>query len=147
MPPDSVMGHEFCGEIVELGPQVSGHAIGDRVTSLPYIGCNTCEHCAAGHGMHCEDIRGLGLGQLPGAYAEYVLCGAHSLLRLPDNVSSREGAMVEPLSVGLHGVYRSGFKPGVACVVMGAGPIGLSTLLWCKAKGAQAVVVSEIAPG
>ena len=69
-----------------------------------------------------------------------------SLLKLPDNVSSREGATVEPLSVGLHGVNRSQVGPGAACVVMGAGPIGLATLLWCKAKGAEAVVVSELAP-
>jgi (R,R)-butanediol dehydrogenase/meso-butanediol dehydrogenase/diacetyl reductase len=147
MPPDSVMGHEFCGEIVELGPQVGGYAIGDRVTSLPYIGCNTCEPCVAGKGMHCEDIRGLGLGQLPGAYAEYVMCGAKSLFKLPDNVDSRLGALVEPLSVGLHGVNRSGLGPGAACVVMGGGPIGLATLLWCKAKGAATVIVSELAPG
>lgn len=147
LPPDSVMGHEFCGEIVELGPQVGGYAIGDRVTSLPYIGCNTCEPCVAGKGMHCEDIRGLGLGQLPGAYAEYVMCGAKSLFKLPDNVDSRLGALVEPLSVGLHGVNRSGLGPGAACVVMGGGPIGLATLLWCKAKGAATVIVSELAPG
>jgi (R,R)-butanediol dehydrogenase / meso-butanediol dehydrogenase / diacetyl reductase len=147
MPPDSVMGHEFCGEIVELGSHVSGYAIGDRVTSLPYIGCGACEQCAGGHGMHCEKVRGLGLGQLPGAYAEYVMCGAKSLFRLPDSVSSQLGALVEPLSVGLHGVNRSGLGPGAACVVMGAGPIGLATLLWCKAKGAATVVVSEIAPG
>ena len=147
MPPDSVMGHEFCGEIVELGPQVGGYAIGDRVTSLPYIGCNTCEPCVAGKGMHCENIRGLGLGQLPGAYAEYVMCGAKSLFKLPDNVDSRLGALVEPLSVGLHGVNRSGLGPGAACVVMGGGPIGLATLLWCKAKGAATVIVSELAPG
>jgi (R,R)-butanediol dehydrogenase/meso-butanediol dehydrogenase/diacetyl reductase len=147
MPPDSVMGHEFCGEIVEIGPRVSGYAIGDRVTSLPYIGCGNCEQCVAGHGMHCEDILGLGLGQLPGAFAEYVMCGAKSLFKVPDNVSSQLGAMVEPLSVGLHGVNRSGLGPGAACVVMGAGPIGLATLLWCKAKGAATVLVSELAPG
>jgi (R,R)-butanediol dehydrogenase/meso-butanediol dehydrogenase/diacetyl reductase len=147
MPPDSVMGHEFCGEIVELGPRVDGYAIGDRVTSLPYIGCDACEQCVAGNGMHCENIRGLGLGQLPGAYAEYVMCGAKSLFKLPDNVSSQLGALVEPLSVGLHGVNRSGLAAGAACVVMGAGPIGLATLVWCKARGAKTIVVSELAPG
>jgi (R,R)-butanediol dehydrogenase/meso-butanediol dehydrogenase/diacetyl reductase len=95
--------------------------------------------------MRCVKIRGIGLGQMPGAYAEFVTCGAKSLLRLPDNLTSREGALVEPLSVGLHGVKRSGLKPGAGCIVMGAGPIGLSTLLWCKAKGAKTVVVSELA--
>lgn len=147
MPPDTVMGHEFAGEIHELGPGVSGFKVGERVTSLPYISCGDCEPCSRGDGMHCARIQGLGLGQLPGAFAEYVLCGAQSLLKLPDKVSSREGALVEPLSVGLHGVNRAQLKPGMGCVVMGAGPIGLSTLLWCKAKGASAVIVSEIAPG
>jgi (R,R)-butanediol dehydrogenase / meso-butanediol dehydrogenase / diacetyl reductase len=147
MQPDTVMGHEFCGEVHELGAGVSGFAVGERVTSLPYISCGECDHCRHGSTMRCPKIRGIGLGQLPGAYAEYVLCGARSLLKLPDNVSSREGAMVEPLSVGLHGVNRSGLHPGGACLVMGAGPIGLATLLWCKAKGAQAVIVSELAPG
>ncbi len=147
MPPDSVMGHEFCGEIVELGQGVRDYALADRVTSLPFIGCGTCEYCRAGQGMHCENIRGLGLGQLPGAYAEYVMCGAKSLFRLPYGVDSRLGALVEPLSVGLHGVKRSGLGPDASCVVMGAGPIGLATLIWCKARGASTIIVSELAPG
>jgi (R,R)-butanediol dehydrogenase/meso-butanediol dehydrogenase/diacetyl reductase len=75
------------------------------------------------------------------------MCGAKSLFKLPDNVSSQLGALVEPLAVGLHGVNRSGLGPGAACVVMGAGPIGLSTLVWCKAKGAATVIVSELAAG
>ena len=147
MAADTVMGHEFCGEIHELGTNVNGYKVGDRVTSLPYIVCGTCEACKLDDSMHCSKILGLGLGQLPGAYAEYVRCGVGSLLKLPANISSREGALVEPLSVGLHGVNRSQIKPGMGCVVMGAGPIGLSALLWAKAKGAGAVVVSELAPG
>ena len=147
MPADAVMGHEFCGEIHELGAGVDGYRLGDRVTSLPYIACGICDPCMRDDAMHCAKIRSLGLGQLPGAYAEYVICGAGSLLKLPANVSSRAGALVEPLSVGLHGVNRSQIKPGMGCVVMGAGPIGLSTLIWAKAKGAGAVVVSELAPG
>jgi (R,R)-butanediol dehydrogenase/meso-butanediol dehydrogenase/diacetyl reductase len=147
LPPDTVMGHEFCGEIHQLGSGVKGYEIGERVTSLPYIACGECEFCHRGEGMRCAKIRGLGLGQLPGAYAEYVMCGAGSLLKLPDKVSSHEGALVEPLSVGLHGVNKVKITPETSCVVMGAGPIGLSTLLWCKAKGATNVVVSELAPG
>ena len=147
MPADAVMGHEFCGEINELGAGVDGYRLGDRVTSLPYIACGICDPCVRDDAMHCAKIRSLGLGQLPGAYAEYVICGAGSLLKLPANVCSRAGALVEPLSVGLHGVNRSQIKPGMGCVVMGAGPIGLSTLIWAKAKGAGAVVVSELAPG
>jgi (R,R)-butanediol dehydrogenase/meso-butanediol dehydrogenase/diacetyl reductase len=147
LPSGSIMGHEFCGEIYELGSGVSGFRKGERVTSLPFISCGECEACRRDDGMHCARTRGLGLGQLPGGYAEYVMCGAASLLKLPDNVSSREGALVEPLSVGLHGVNRAKLEKGAGVVVMGAGPIGLSTMLWAKAKGAGAVVVSELAPG
>ena len=147
MAADTVMGHEFCGEIHELGAGVGGYQLGDRVTSLPYVACGVCESCARDDAMQCTRYRGLGLGQLPGAYAEYVVCSGASLLKLPPNVSSRAGALVEPLSVGLHGVNRSRIKPGMGCVVMGAGPIGLSALIWAKAKGAGAVVVSELAPG
>jgi len=146
MRPDTVMGHEFCGEIHELGAGVTGFSKGERVTALPFISCGECERCRRDDGMHCEGTRGLGLGQLPGGYAEFVMCGASSLLKLPDNVSSREGALVEPLSVGLHGVNRANLKPGMGVVVMGAGPIGLSAAIWAKAKGAT-VVVSELAAG
>jgi (R,R)-butanediol dehydrogenase/meso-butanediol dehydrogenase/diacetyl reductase len=141
------MGHEFCGEIFSVGPGVNSYQLGDRVTSLPYFSCGLCAWCERDDAMHCSKLHSLGLGQLPGAYAEFVACSAASLLKLPANVSSRAGALVEPLSVGLHGVNHSSIEPGMGVVVMGAGPIGLSTLIWAKAKGASAVVVSELAPG
>jgi (R,R)-butanediol dehydrogenase/meso-butanediol dehydrogenase/diacetyl reductase len=147
MPPDTVMGHEFCGEIYSLGPGVNTYHVGDRVTSLPRTSCGICDWCKSDDSMHCSRQRSLGLGQLPGAYAEYVACNASSILPLPANVGSRAGALVEPLSVGLHGVKHASIEPGMGVVVMGAGPIGLSTLIWAKAKGASAVVVSELAPG
>ena len=147
MATDTVMGHEFCGEIHALGDGVDGYQLGDRVTALPYISCGECAWCRRDDAMHCSKLRSLGLGQLPGAYAEFVACGAASLLKLPANISSRAGALVEPLSVGLHGVNHSKIEPGMGVIVMGAGPIGLSTLIWAKAKGASAVVVSELAPG
>jgi len=146
MPPDSIMGHEFCGEIVELGKGVSNYALGQRVAGLPFVMCGECERCKRGMAIHCLNIKGLGLGQLPGAYAEFVACSTKSLFRLPDNVTSRDGALVEPLSVGLHAVKRANPKPGDVAIVMGAGPIGLATLTWAKGKGAT-VVVSELAEG
>jgi 2-desacetyl-2-hydroxyethyl bacteriochlorophyllide A dehydrogenase len=145
--PDCVLGHEFCGEIAEIGPQVSGYQTGERVCVVPFHSCGVCDHCRRGQGYHCEKMKSVGLGPLPGAYAEYVACSQASLLKLPDRLDSRQGALVEPLSVGLHGVNRSRVASGTPCVVMGAGPVGLATLLWCKAKGADPVVVSEIAPG
>jgi threonine dehydrogenase-like Zn-dependent dehydrogenase len=146
MPPDSIMGHEFCGEIREIGAGVSGLKIGERVAGLPFAFCGECDRCTNGMEIHCLKLKGLGLGQLPGAYAEFVACPAASLFKLPDNVSSRDGALVEPLSVGLHAVKRSRLEPEMTVLVMGAGPIGLATLTWAKAKGAR-VVVSELAEG
>jgi threonine dehydrogenase-like Zn-dependent dehydrogenase len=144
--PDCVMGHEFCGEVHEVGPGVSGYRLGDRVAALPFNSCGTCDRCQRGMEIHCHNLRGLGLGQLPGAYAEFVACGAKSLFKLPDNVSSQDGALVEPLAVGLHAVKRANLGPGSTAIVMGAGPIGLAVLTWAKGKGAT-VVVSELAEG
>ncbi len=145
--PDCVLGHEFCGEIAAVGREVRGFETGERVAVLPFASCGECEHCRRGQGYHCAKMKALGLGPLPGAYAEYVACSAASLLKLPDRLNSRQGALVEPLSVGLHAVKRPHLQPGTPCVVMGAGPVGLAVLLWCKAMGADPVVVSEIAPG
>jgi (R,R)-butanediol dehydrogenase/meso-butanediol dehydrogenase/diacetyl reductase len=146
MPSDSIMGHEFCGEIREIGPGVSGFKLGERVAGFPFFFCGECERCRNGMEIHCHNLKGLGLGQLPGAYAELVACPAASLFKLPDNISSRDGALVEPLSVGLHAVKRSRLVAGMTVVVMGAGPIGLATLIWAKGKGAR-IVVSELADG
>jgi (R,R)-butanediol dehydrogenase/meso-butanediol dehydrogenase/diacetyl reductase len=146
LPPGSIMGHEFCGEVSEIAPGVTGFKLGERVAGLPFVFCGECERCKRGMEIHCQNLKGIGLGQLAGAYAEFVACPAASLFRLPDNVSSRDGALVEPLSVGLHAVKRSGLEPGMVALVMGAGPIGLATLTWAKGKGAT-VVVSELAQG
>jgi (R,R)-butanediol dehydrogenase/meso-butanediol dehydrogenase/diacetyl reductase len=85
----------------------------------------------------------IGLGQSPGGYAEFVKIGASGGFRLPDNVSFREGAMVEPLAVGLHAVDKAKMERGATVVVIGAGPVGLATMLWAKFLGARHVIVSE----
>lgn len=144
--PGTIFGHEFSGEVVEIGPGVSGWRAGDRAVSLPFFSCGECDRCRAGEGIFCPEIRGLGLGQLPGAYAELVRVQPANSLRVPDSVSDREAALVEPLAVGLHGVRRSGLRAGDGAVVLGAGPIGIATLLWANALGAR-TVVSEPSPG
>jgi threonine dehydrogenase-like Zn-dependent dehydrogenase len=99
MAPGAIMGHEFSGKVAEISPEVRDFKPGDRVTALPYTACGVCDRCQQGLDIHCRNIRPLGLGQFPGAYAEYVACGVSSLYRLPDDVSWRDGALVEPLSV------------------------------------------------
>ncbi len=139
----NIMGHEFCGEVAEVGAGVDAFKPGDRVTSLPFLNCGECAACRAGNVLECRTFRVIGSAATPGAYAEYVRCAASNLLRLPGSINFRQGALIEPLSVALGGVNRGRLRPDTPCLVMGAGPIGLGVLMWLKAKGIKTVVVSE----
>jgi (R,R)-butanediol dehydrogenase/meso-butanediol dehydrogenase/diacetyl reductase len=147
MPADTIMGHEFAGEIAALGDGVEGWRVGERVVSLPYMSCGICDACQRGDGLRCGTMQSIGLGALPGAYAELVRVHPASLLRVPENVTMREAALVEPLAVGLHGVRLGPVGPDTACVVMGAGPIGAVTVLWARHHRARAVVASDPSAG
>src|SRR5580698_9832481 len=141
----SVMGHEFAGEVVAAGSAVTNWKSGDRVVGFPYICCgdaSPCKNFGFGSAVCGKGIR-IGLGASHGAYAEYVKIGASGAYRLPDNVSFREGAMVEPLAVGLHAVDMAKMPRGATVLVIGAGPVGLATMLWAKFLGARHVIVSE----
>ena len=108
MHPGCVMGHEFAGEVVEAGGEAKRHwHQGDRVTALPWIGCGECAWCKAGRGYRCPKGINRGSAALPGAYAEYCRVGARETIRLPDGVSFREGALVEPLAVGYRAFRRA----------------------------------------
>jgi len=145
LPAGSVMGHEFAGEILEVGKAVTHQwKPGERVAGFPVICCGDHSPCI-NFGLRGTCMKGLsvGLGQSPGAYAEYVRIGAGSAHRLPANVNFREGAMVEPLAVGLHAVDMAKMPRGATVLVIGAGPVGLATMLWAKFLGARHVIVSE----
>ncbi|HVP28181.1 MAG TPA: zinc-binding dehydrogenase [Myxococcota bacterium] len=145
LPVGSVMGHEFAGEVVESR---HGWKAGDRACALPALSCGRCDRCLTGLGVFClHGMKGLGLGQAQGAYAEYVAVSPHHLVRLPEGVETRLGALVEPLAVGLHAANVARLRAGENVLVMGAGPIGLSTLLWARHFGARSVIVSEKSPG
>jgi (R,R)-butanediol dehydrogenase/meso-butanediol dehydrogenase/diacetyl reductase len=143
---NSVMGHEFAGEVAEVGKAVTHlWKAGDRVAGFPVICCGEhtpCLNYNLGAGA-CGKMLTVGLGASPGAYAEYVRIGAPSGHRLPDSVSFREGAMVEPLAVGLHAVDMAKMPRGATVLVLGAGPVGLATMLWANFLGARHVIVSE----
>ena len=143
----SVMGHEFAGEVVARGKNVGDRwKIGDRAAGFPFICCGDhtpCVNFGTARGM-CGKGISIGLGQSHGAYAEYVRIGAGGGYRLPENVSFREGAMVEPLSVGLHAVDMARMERGATVLVVGAGPVGLSAMLWANVLGARHVIVSEM---
>ncbi len=143
IPPGTIMGREFCGEVVE-----SRHGLraGDRVCALPSISCGECERCRSGLGAYCPKQKAIGLGEANGALAEYVTVVPHETVRLPEGVDATLGALVEPLAVGLHAVNAGRIRRGETCLVIGAGPIGLATALWTRHFGAGRVMVSELLP-
>jgi (R,R)-butanediol dehydrogenase/meso-butanediol dehydrogenase/diacetyl reductase len=145
--PNSIMGHEFCGEVAALGEGVTGFAPGDLVVSVPISMCNECEACASGNLMLCQNMKAIGLGGLPGGYGEYMRLSAQLALKVPEGTSARKAALTEPLAVGLHAVNNAHLQPEDRVVITGAGPIGLVTLLWAKLAVPASVIVSEPSPG
>lgn len=146
--PGSVMGHEFAGEVIEVGPEARGRwKIGDRVCAMPQIGCGVCQLCLSGRPHRCAALKARASRELAGAYAEFTRIGSSETLRLPEGVDFRQGALVEPLAVGLNAINRARLQPGDTVLIMGAGPVGLSVALWCNFFGARHVVVSDLAMG
>lgn len=146
LPRGTIMGHEFAGEVVEVGRDAGSFRVGQRVTAMPYFACGRCVHCLNGIGYRCANATYSALGQEGGGYAEFMRVGAAESLLLPDGVDYRLGALVEPLAVGLHGVHAARLAPGDNVLIMGAGPIGLACALWCRYFGARHVVVSDRVP-
>ncbi|MCP5396365.1 MAG: alcohol dehydrogenase catalytic domain-containing protein [Sphingomonadaceae bacterium] len=135
-----VLGHEFAGEVVEVGSTVSAYKPGDLVSVIPLVSCGTCEACRKGTVQWCEQF-----GLQGGGYAEYAKTRPNQCVKLPTDVSLADGAIIEPLAVALHGVNLSGMTTGERVLVLGAGPIGLATAFWAKRYGAAKVVVQDIA--
>jgi threonine dehydrogenase-like Zn-dependent dehydrogenase len=134
-----VLGHEFAGEVVALGSDVTEFAKGNRVAVAPTWGCGHCDSCRAGEPAWCPEMRLIG-----GGYAEYATVAARQCRKLPHDLPLAEGALAEPTSIGLHAVIRSGLKPGDKALILGAGPIGLLTAFWARRMGASHVVVADI---
>ncbi len=144
MPSGLIMGHEFCGEVVEVGGGSSAWQIGQRVTALPLIGCGTCLPCSQGDVSHCEQgSDNIGVGGSSGAYAEYIKVGALETFALPLDFGAGTGALIEPLAVGLHAVDRARPNRGDVVAVIGGGPVGQAVALWARFFGAREVVVSD----
>jgi len=143
--PGLIIGHEFGGTIAGLGADVSGWQAGERVVVNDAIPCGACGPCREGRLDACEDLTMVGVTH-DGAMAEYIKVTARGLHRLPAGVGLRQGALVEPLAVALHGVRRSRLKVGDHALVMGGGPIGLLTLQCARLAGARTVTVTEIDP-
>jgi L-iditol 2-dehydrogenase len=127
-----------------VGSAVSGLAAGDRVTLEPGVPCDTCEHCRAGEYNLCPDVRFMATPPVDGAFTEYLAWPAGFAYRLPGAVSTAEGALCEPLSVGIHAVRRGGVTSGDTVLITGCGPIGFTVMEAARAAGATRILVSDV---
>lgn len=141
---DFILGHECAGTIVAVGEGVTTHKTGDRVALEPGVTCGKCEYCSTGRYNLCPDVEFLATPPYHGCFVNYIAFPAHLAYKLPDNISTREGALIEPLSVGLETTSVGGVALGSSVVIFGAGCIGLTALLASKAKGASDITVVDI---
>jgi len=139
-----VIGHEMSGEIAELGSNVKGWAVGDRVVVRPLHPCGSCPACKAGHAHVCYNLKFLGI-DTPGALQSSWTVPAHTLHRIPSNLSYDQAALIEPVAVACHDIRRGDLKAGEEAVVIGGGPIGLLIALVAAQAGAR-VLISEVNP-
>lgn len=141
-----MLGHECAGTIVGIGPEVKNLEIGDKVALEPGITCGQCEFCKTGRYNLCPDVQFLATPPVQGCYENYIAFPENMCFKLPENISTKEGALVEPLAVGLHAAAQGQIGLGDQVIILGAGCIGLVTLLACKASGATDITVVDVIP-
>lgn len=138
-----VQGHEISGIVEEVGENVSNFSIGDIVTVQPQVVCGECYPCTHGLYNDCEVLKVMGF-QTTGLASEYFVVDAKKALKLPEGMSLEHGAMIEPLAVAVHAVWRFGDIKGKNVLITGGGPIGNLVAQAAKAMGASNVLLSEI---
>jgi L-iditol 2-dehydrogenase len=147
--PPVILGHEFSGTVVEIGAQVDDVKPGDRVTVLGAraVMCGRCEYCRRGYYMFCPVRRGMGHG-VNGAFTKFAVVRRDMIYKLPDAVSFKEGAVIEPFASAVQAVEElTGFRPGDTVLVSGPGPIGLLCLALVVAHGCRAIVAGTASDG
>ncbi|KAI9682316.1 MAG: L-arabinitol 4-dehydrogenase [Caeruleum heppii] len=143
---DHILGHESAGTILSVHPSVTDLKVGDRVAIEPNVVCHKCEQCLTGRYNGCEKVEFLSTPPVPGLLRRYVTHPAMWCHKI-DDMSLEDGAMLEPLSVALAAIERSGVKLGDPVLICGAGPIGLITLLCCRAAGAEPILITDVDEG
>jgi L-iditol 2-dehydrogenase len=141
---DIILGHELAGEVESVGEGVTNVKPGDRVAVEPGTPCRRCEDCARGNYHLCSDLAFMATPPFDGCLIQQLLIDARNLFLLPDSMSYEEGALLEPLSVGLWGCHRAGLRPGDHVLVTGAGPVGLLAAEAARALGAADVVLADV---
>lgn len=149
----NILGHEFTGEIVELGADVKGFSVGERVLIDPHPGCGVCDECRRGYPDNCIQLyessgeKGhpdtIGIFS-PGAYTAYTIAPRQSLYKINSKVPPTVAALAEPLSCVINASHKLNVQPGDFVLILGAGPIGLLFTMMMKANGASKIIVSEL---
>ena len=137
------LGHEFAGDIVEVGPGVCGMKPGDRIMAEPALGCGECEWCKGGRSNLCPESRFCGSPPVDGAFSQYYVLNKHQALPIWDDMTYDDALMAEPLANLLHVMDLANLKKGMTACVLGCGPIGLLLLQLVRLKGAARIFASE----
>src|SRR2546429_5602395 len=141
-----ILGHESAGVIVDVGEGVNKSRIGERVAIEPGIPDGTCEQCRTGHYNLCQNVRFFGTPPIDGAFANYVTVPTQFAYTLPDNMSNEEGALIEPLSVGLWACRKARLRGGDHVLITGAGPVGMLAMKVAYALGVAPVTITDVSP-
>ena len=139
-----VLGHEPGGVVVEVGQGVTHLKVGDRVALEPGKTCGKCEYCQTGRYNLCQDVIFFATPPVQGVFQEYVAHQASLCFKLPENVGTMEGALVEPLAIGFYAAVTGEARIGQTVVVTGAGCIGLVSLMALRAMGVSKVIVTDV---
>ena len=138
-----VLGHEFSGEVVEVGEGVTKVKVGDKATAAPLLPCLTCDDCQNGNYSLCKHYSFIGSRQ-QGSNADYVVVPERNAVPFDNSISYEQGAMFEPSTVALHGLIQNDYQGGEYVAVLGCGTIGIFTMQWAKIFGAKKVVAFDI---
>ncbi|MCH9625333.1 MAG: L-threonine 3-dehydrogenase [Chlamydiales bacterium] len=142
LPIPSIIGHEFAGEIIEIGKNVKGFRIGERVSGEGHITCGQCYHCRTGARVLCPNTIGVGVNR-NGCFAEYLCIPAENVFPLPDDITNEEASVFDPLGNAVHTALSYDLV-GKDVLITGAGPIGLMTIPVVKKAGARHVVITDL---
>lgn len=142
IPVPMAVGHEYCGHIVELGSEVRGLAVGDRVSGEGHVTCGHCRNCRAGRRHLCRNTAGVGVDR-PGAFAQYLSLPAANAFRLPDTISDEIAAILDPFGNATHTALAFNLV-GEDVLVTGAGPIGIMATAVARFVGARHIVVTDV---
>ena len=144
IPVPMVVGHEYVGEVVEMGQEVRGFEIGDRVSGEGHITCGHCRNCRAGRRHLCRNTTGVGVNR-PGAFAEYLAIPAFNAFKIPDNISDELASIFDPFGNAVHTALSFDLV-GEDVLITGAGPIGIMAAAVARHVGARHVVITDINP-